>query len=541
MKKYYLLALTIGLAITCFSQAQLYRSPAKKLLVDKNAFRATKKSSATSKTASGNQGWFNYGIAAESSYSTTSSYGSSYLFPDSTVQGEFEGGTFGCMWIHHMAEVVDFRSQVFQSDASTAWVAANPTGQIKIDSLSIIYGYTRVQTNVVDTLIVTFYNGPTTGTGVFENRIMLNSFGYPGGADTLTLRTAGYNSALNTIAAASPTTSVPAGQMVFKLLLTQADTATVYSKENAFALPTPFIGSADNLYCASIQFKPGYAYSQGEQVNYTANVFRFITTEENGPNTFMNYADCNANSASCDYSNSSVITMYERYDMGLLWNGHFTTGYSLPDPSYPYEHHLLSFHVTDDLYPCTATAQFSVTADTLNPGTYNAYESSTGTGTLSYVWDFGDNTTSALHYPSHSYAVPGQYVVCLTVTANTGSTTCTDTYCDSSSVHRVASGFVMNQFNVIDPMIVTGVKQIENMYLSAYPNPIADELIIQNTNSAPASLNYVLTDALGRTVFLGSLQTEKTTLNTTKLAKGFYNLQVTNANGNLVKTIKLIK
>lgn len=532
----------ISFTIVSFSQSQLFRSPAKKLAIDKNAFRATKKSSVISKTTSGNQGWFNYGLAAESSYSTTSSYSNSYLFPDTTVQGEFEGGAFGCMWIHHMAEIVDFRSPVFQSDASTAWVAANPGGQIKIDSLSIVYGYTRVQTNVVDTLIVTFYNGPVTGTGTFENSVIVNSAGYPGGADTLTIRTAGYNSTLNAVAAASPNTSVPSGQMVFKILLTQADTAYVFFRETVFALPTPFIGTSDNLYCASVQFKPGYAYSQSEQVNYTANVFSFATMEENGLNTFMNYTDCNVNSATCDYSNSSVITMFERYNMGLLWNGHFTSAYILPDSTYSYEHHLLSFHVTDDIYPCTAVALFSVTADTLNPGTYNAYESSTGTGTLSYLWDFGDSTSSTQHYPSHQYAIPGQYVVCLTVTANTGLATCTDTYCDSSSVQRVATGYLMNQFNVIDPMMVTGIKQIENnFHLNAYPNPIDNELIIDCVNPESAPLTYALIDALGRNVFSGSLQTNKTILYTTKLAKGFYTLEVINLNGNLVKTIKLIK
>lgn len=41
---------------------------------------------------------------------------------------------------------------------------------------------------------------------------------------------------------------------------------------------------------------------------------------------------------------------------------------------------------------------------------------STGPGTLSYSWDFGDNTGSNLPSPDHTYAAPGDYTVRLTVT-----------------------------------------------------------------------------------------------------------------------------
>lgn len=45
---------------------------------------------------------------------------------------------------------------------------------------------------------------------------------------------------------------------------------------------------------------------------------------------------------------------------------------------------------------------------------------STGTGTLSYAWDFGDGSTSTLTNPTHTYSTPGQYTVKLVVRNNTG-------------------------------------------------------------------------------------------------------------------------
>jgi len=43
-----------------------------------------------------------------------------------------------------------------------------------------------------------------------------------------------------------------------------------------------------------------------------------------------------------------------------------------------------------------------------------------------WLWNFGDNTTSNLQNPSHSYANPGTYTVSLTATNNTGSNTITE-------------------------------------------------------------------------------------------------------------------
>jgi hypothetical protein len=58
---------------------------------------------------------------------------------------------------------------------------------------------------------------------------------------------------------------------------------------------------------------------------------------------------------------------------------------------------------------CLAVSHFFMFADSVNPasGNYFAYNTSYGSETMSYLWNFGDGTTSTQQYPFHQYAVPG--------------------------------------------------------------------------------------------------------------------------------------
>lgn len=48
---------------------------------------------------------------------------------------------------------------------------------------------------------------------------------------------------------------------------------------------------------------------------------------------------------------------------------------------------------------------------------------------IGWQWDFGDNQSSSLQNPTHQYVQPGNYTVCLIVTATNGADTCHDTTC----------------------------------------------------------------------------------------------------------------
>lgn len=179
-------------------------------------------------------------------------------------------------------------------------------------------------------------------------------------------------------------------------------------------------------------------------------------------------------------------------------------------------------------------ASFQIFADSASPGNYFAYNLSTGSG-LSYLWDFGDGTTSTQQYPFHQYAVLGHYVVCLTVSSANG---CSSTFCDSSSVHKTAG---MSSLHVI-PNGVTGISQASIVKtLKAYPNPMTDELNVEIELNTHDNLAYTLSDNLGRTIVKSDITGSQLKISTASLDKGFYFLSVSDRNGKAIKTIKLVK
>lgn len=75
------------------------------------------------------------------------------------------------------------------------------------------------------------------------------------------------------------------------------------------------------------------------------------------------------------------------------------------------------------------------------PVTINFTNTSTGSGILSYFWDFGDGGTSTLPNPSHTYLSTGSFTVTLVVTSSTG--------CGNTIVkpNAVVINFIQASFN----------------------------------------------------------------------------------------------
>jgi len=81
------------------------------------------------------------------------------------------------------------------------------------------------------------------------------------------------------------------------------------------------------------------------------------------------------------------------------------------------------------------------------PGTLTEHFHSTSTSDhdiTSYHWDFGDGHEGDGSAPYHTYGEPGTYVVCLTITDNTG---CTSTTCHEVVVNPVTPGDCQAGFN----------------------------------------------------------------------------------------------
>ncbi|MEO6037792.1 MAG: PKD domain-containing protein, partial [Saprospiraceae bacterium] len=62
----------------------------------------------------------------------------------------------------------------------------------------------------------------------------------------------------------------------------------------------------------------------------------------------------------------------------------------------------------------------------------------------SWAWNFGDGSTSSEQNPSHTYAVPGTYLVCLTITDADGG--CTSHFCHEVVAHHPPVGVCQASF-----------------------------------------------------------------------------------------------
>lgn len=126
------------------------------------------------------------------------------------------------------------------------------------------------------------------------------------------------------------------------------------------------------------------------------------------------------------------------------------------------------------------------------------YDVTGGTAPFTYLWDFGDGTTSTAPYPTHTYATNGPYDICLTITDDIG---CTSTFCDSIMVD-VAGLFSRNGFTVhVVPGITTGVGEPDHeLNAVVYPNPSNDILQIP-AGSLANGRSAVIIDLFGRKVY----------------------------------------
>src|SRR5687768_13457285 len=66
-------------------------------------------------------------------------------------------------------------------------------------------------------------------------------------------------------------------------------------------------------------------------------------------------------------------------------------------------------------------------------------DGSTSDGTIgAWSWDFGDGNSSTDQNPTHTYAEPGNYLVCLTIIDDDGA--CTDHVCHQVTIHHPPAG-----------------------------------------------------------------------------------------------------
>lgn len=166
--------------------------------------------------------------------------------------------------------------------------------------------------------------------------------------------------------------------------------------------------------------------------------------------------------------------------------------------------------LVENLPDFTPAAAFDFT---LTDWTAQFNDLSTNTPT-SWLWDFGDGSTSTEQHPSHTYATPGDYTVCLTAANDWGS---------NQACQPV--------------MILTGTKAPAGATagIFVYPNPVQQVLFIEKTTPQP--LEVTLSAVNGQVLMSLVLIEKMTRVDVSGLSAGVWFLKT--KEGEVVKIVKL--
>ncbi len=174
----------------------------------------------------------------------------------------------------------------------------------------------------------------------------------------------------------------------------------------------------------------------------------------------------------------------------------------------------------DSISPCSAS--YMVYRDSIN-GALRFDNTSLGNN-LTYLWAFGDGSTSSLAYPTKTYSQSGVYKVCLQISNSKDS--CFDTYCDSILFTKNGTSIKEN-----DAISITQL----------YPMPISDELNIDFFSNDAEAIDIVILDMTGKTcktkTFNSKTGENNIKIDMNDLIAGMYMVQLKSEKGTISRKV----
>jgi PKD repeat protein len=171
------------------------------------------------------------------------------------------------------------------------------------------------------------------------------------------------------------------------------------------------------------------------------------------------------------------------------------------------------------------SSNFTVFPDSTQPHTYWALNMATGAAPLTYLWSWGDGTSSTGAYPTHTYSGPGLYTICLTITDANG---CTSNTCNPYQLLRLSSSAPIT-INVINGL--TGLQENEaTAQVSVFPVPANDQVTAQFNLVKSADVSFRIFNTTGQMVqevVAGTIEAgeQKLVIDTKSLTNGVYFLE----------------
>ncbi|MGK0383476.1 MAG: putative membrane protein, partial [Bacteroidia bacterium] len=183
-----------------------------------------------------------------------------------------------------------------------------------------------------------------------------------------------------------------------------------------------------------------------------------------------------------------------------------------------------------DVNGCVYSEPFSVTANQMLPlagfsvtvsGEAVLFQNNSSFGNT-YLWEFGDDSTSTEETPVHLYSAPGNYDVTLTVTNDCGSNTIT------TNISTINTGIASN----------------DAVTFSLYPNPASTELFLISSENIEGALVEIIS-ASGQLIYSEKLNTiqanNRTRIDVNGLAQGVYFLRLVSNTNQSVLRFDIIK
>ena len=208
---------------------------------------------------------------------------------------------------------------------------------------------------------------------------------------------------------------------------------------------------------------------------------------------------------------NSSITLNAAGGNSYTWNNNVSQGVPFTPNS------TLTYTVTVSNGFCTATDDITVnvSAPPAAPVIYQVGNDLNSTANIGNQWYDSNGIILGAISQVYTPTVSSQYFVILT--DNSGCTS------DTS--------------NIISIVITSIADYSNNLSVRIYPNPVANELIIENEGNN-SNLNFEISNMTGQVLYKGRL-VEKTIVNTNNLAPGAYLIKL--ENGNHVEFKKIIK